>query len=142
MSLVEKNLSKYGFPILLAIPENAIIQKNDIALEKGIIINAENYNISIDEYTDMAENEQDINLIIEEEKKEIQYTQGFQKIIKENKFGFLYEFLNTDNITEYHFYIIKFHKHKEYEITDAIGAQRSKNTMEEIFDTICNLRFV
>jgi len=142
MNLSEKNLSKYGMPIIIAAPENIQIQKSEIALEKGLLLNSDEYNIAIDEYTDLAEEETDLNLILSEEKAEISKTQGFQNIIKEHKNGFLYEFLNTDNLTEYHFYVVKFHKQKEYEITDAIGVQRSKSNMEQIFDAVCNLRFI
>lgn len=142
MNLVESSLSNQGMKIKVLTPEKSIIKPNEIAIEKGVVIDFGDFNVYIDEFDELADEETNLPEILKEEMEDVKATKGFHSIADVTKNGFIYSMKTIDNREEFHFYITCFINNKQYEITDGEGIQTDYEKLRTVFQAMEKIKSI
>jgi hypothetical protein len=133
--LIPLDLLSHGMSLKINGPEEPEVVFDDIGLIKEMTIkgNEDHFNIVItSSETDMM----DIPKLVEDEKKDIESSMYFSKIVSEDEKGFIYEKMISEDYINYDFRHIKIQGETKYVFKSGLGMQYSLDDVELMYKAI------
>lgn len=133
--LVPLDLLSHGMSLKINAPEESEVVFDDIGLIKELTIkgNEDHFNlVIISSETDMM----DIVKLVDKEKKEIEASTYFSKIISEDEKGFIYEKKVSEDYINYDFRHFKIQGEKKYVFKSGLGTQYSLDDVKVMYKAV------
>lgn len=133
MNLVETNMSQFGIPITLSLPKSAIIKESNYSYEKGLLISGDVFDMRIDAFELLADTSHDANLIKANVLLEKKTENDFKRIIIDEPTGFVYETVDDELGSNYHFFFVKVQEKLQIEFREGIP-KKENYSLESIIN--------
>lgn len=113
-------MAKFGIPISLRLPQNALIKESNYSYEKGLLISGEGFDMRVDAFEALADTSHDPisikSTILAEKKSE----NDFKRVIMDEPTGFVYETVDDELGSNYHFYFVNVKDKLQIEFREGI----------------------
>jgi hypothetical protein len=129
VSLSPLDLGAQGIPVSIKAPADAEVENYTIALEKGITVKKENFNVVVEMYEEYADPSGDPAAIKAETLEDEQAEDDFVRVVLDEENGFVWETNDPDVGKDFHFFYVTFKDGKQIEFSE--GLSLFKNFSEE-----------
>lgn len=127
------DLMKYGLPIQISAPENAIVKANDMGFYKDVTVKkGDNYFVQI---LSTSITSTDITSLKNDQLREVKKNQFFNKIVLDESNGFIFE-KKIDSLFNYDFRYIKVQGENEYIFQTGLSGTFSEETVRSMYESV------
>lgn len=120
MNLVDTNMAKFGIPVSLLLPKTATIKESNYSYEKGLLILGEGFDMRVDAFEALADTSHNAisikSAILADKKSE----NDFKRLIMDDPTGFVYETVDDELGSSYHFFFVNVKDKLQIEFREGI----------------------
>lgn len=128
------DLLSQGLPLKINAPADVQITANDLGIMKDVTVkNGNGYSIQIFESSAVK---LDVKEVLKDLKTEIESSQFFSKIVKEDEAGFIFEKQVDENYINYDFRHAKIRGDKQYVIQTGLSEQYTLDQVEVMYQSV------
>jgi len=128
------DLMKYGLPISVSAPENAVVEADDMGVMQDVTIkSAEDYFIQIYGSDAISVNAKEV---YGSKKQEIERGPFFSEIVLEEETGMIYKKDLGDEVIDYDFVYVKIQGDKEYVFQTGLMGIFTEEQVKEMYNSV------
>lgn len=139
-NLVSTDLGQYGIPVTIQIPKSSAITESNYSHEKGLLVLGEGFDMRIDAFTEMADSSHNAKRVKQEVLAERKSEDDFKRLVVDDSTGFIYETVDKELGSNYHFFYVKMKGDVQVEFREGIPKEDnfSLENITQMYNSVQN----